>query len=708
MQVIKRDGALRPFDYLKIQQAIHKAGQAVGYSQQQQQALLAHAQEALSGLGKQQQDLRVCQIEQQVEDFMMSAGYYDAARAYIAYKTKRKYQRDTDSLIMRYTDEAINLRNVENENANMSESIFTAKLTRISNEVSKEYAKQYLLPAEQLRLHEEGWIYIHDFNSYAVGMQNCMFLDFADILENGFMTGNGAVRQPKTIRAAMQLVAVVFQCQSNHQFGGVSANKLDWDMAPYVEMSWKKHLKTARALFAEAGQEAWERYADHQTWEETLQAAEALVHNLNTLESRAGNQLPFTSVNYGTCTSKWGRLFVRAMLEATLQGVGELGTTAIFPIQIWQFMREPDGSVRNEDLFLLSLSCTSKRVYPNYVNVHEEVYPIHDERGQIIPDLIPATMGCRTRLGANLHGSNGKSGRGNLSPVTLNLPKIALESGSYEDFEAKVHHYMQQGIQIMDTRLDWQQKQLMKSAPFMYRNRVWKHELPYVEDCKIGPALLSGTLALGFIGLAEAFEVLFGQTHVDSPELHARSLALLKGMKQAIDFKGLELQRNISLYATPAEGLSHKFAELLNKQYGDRSPARGRKFLTNSFHVPVWKELPFYEKIALEAPFHKLCTGGSITYVELNAAKMEQNIEAMRSLVEGAMAKGVYYFAVNLPMDTCLSCGCRGLHEEGRCPECGSEEIQYLRRVTGYITGSYKERFNDGKKQEVEMRVKHG
>ncbi|AZQ62309.1 anaerobic ribonucleoside-triphosphate reductase [Flammeovirga pectinis] len=606
-----------------------------------------------------------------------------------------------DSKILRFANEAINLTNIENENANMPEGVFTAKLTRMSSEVAKEYAKQYLLPEKHLKMHEEGWIYIHDFSSYAVGMQNCMFIDIGEILSKAIHTTNGTMRSPKSIRAALQVTAVVLQCQSNAQFGGIAINAFDFHMGKFIKMSFEKHQKTAlNYSISNPDNYAWE-----QTEEETYQACEAFLHNLNHLESRAGNQLPFVSINYGCDTSKEGQLFIKCLLKATLEGIGEKKTTPIFPIQIWQY-REENGGIVNEELFALANECSIKRVYPNYVNTHKEIYDVVDKNGKIDPDLIPATMGCRTRLGKNQHGSNGKSGRGNLSPVTMNLPKYAIETGNWEDFRALVKEMAYTGIDMMEVRLRWQRKQLMGAAPFMYKNGIWKHNKPYDEMTKIGDILYSGTLALGFIGVAEAALLLFGKHHGESKQVQDNMLGLIKELSELCEVESERRRLNISLYATPAESLCHRFAKQLQEQYGRVKGIFDKEFITNSFHIPVWHNISYVDKIALEAPYHNYCTGGSITYVELRS-EIIKTPHLYKDLIRGAMNEGVYYFATNIQKDRCLACDHEGVFADLKCDNCASQDIITLRRVTGYITGAYHKVFNNGKKDEVRSRVKH-
>ncbi|BDD12250.1 anaerobic ribonucleoside triphosphate reductase (plasmid) [Fulvitalea axinellae] len=729
--ITKRNGTESPFEKTKILNAVLKACASIDAQRAENSDISRIVSDNVSLSVADRPNVSIYEIERRVEDELMRLGEPDIAREYIEYKTKRKIQRDG---LLKYVDEAVNLKNLENENANMPEKVFTARMTRVSGEVMREYAKHYLLPEEHTRLHGEGWIYIHDFNAYTVGQQNCMFLDMGNILSKPIHTTNGTMRPPKSISSALSIAAVVIQCQSNCQFGGISVQSMDYAMQDFIKLSFDRHLSEIEKYReietptrdAEIDNQLLEaiskdikianasvREAYLRTVRETEQACEAFIHNLNHLESRAGNQLPFSSINYGCCETWAGKLFIRSILKATIDGIGEKRSTPIFPQQIWQYHKKEDGTVNNADLLDLAHECSIKRVYPNYVNCNQEVYDIYDEKGEIDPDKNAATMGCRTRLGANVNGSNGKTGRGNLSPVTLNFPKIALETKTPEAFVEKVTELAYKGIEMMEARFKWQSKQVMGSAPFMYLNKVWKHNEEYSEDKKIGDVLATGTFALGFIGVAEASKVLFGDNHFVNKEADAFFFKVCSELKKICEREGIARKRNISLYATPAESLCHSFAKLLRKQYGVIEDVTDKEFITNSYHVPVWQEVPWFDKIETEGKYHALCTGGCITYIEL---RNDITVDQYKDIVSGAMERGLYYFCTNIPKDKCLDCGFEGIignkadktdGTELVCHECGSDDVMTLRRVTGYITGSYHKRFNDGKKQEVNMRVKH-
>ncbi|PWJ42315.1 anaerobic ribonucleoside triphosphate reductase [Sediminitomix flava] len=727
-KVEKRNGQTVAFLTSKIVKAIKLA--MVSSDQESPEA----AQQIAKEIKAETNDLTsIYEIEKMVENKLMNYGLYDTARQYIGYRHMRAEERARDTELMQRVRDIITLKNIENENANMNEYVFTAKLTRIANETSAKYARNNLLRESVLEAFDNNDIYIHDFNSYSTGMHNCMFVDLHDILTRGFETTNGTVRTPKTIRAAMQLVAVIFQCQSNQQFGGIASNKFDYDLAPFVAMSFSKHFKEAFKWGIEEGAiEAINKdiirleneelqsnypkaykYALDMTEEETFQSAEALIHNLNTLESRAGNQLPFTSINYGTDVSPEGRLIMKSMLHARIQGVGVDQTTPIFPISVFKIKKGVNdvAGTPNYDLKLLAIESATKRIYPNFVNCDAEAFEPQT------PDEEPATMGCRTRLSSNRHGSNGKSGRGNISPVTINLTKLGIDYGvalgdrkeaDLEGFWEGLDNVLDITVQALLDRYEWQAKQFAKSAPFMYRNKVWKgRELN--DDETVGEILKSGSLAIGFLGLSNMLVAMFGKHHAQDQKVWDFGYKVVNHIYKFAQEASEEHDMNFGCYATPAESLCHKQLKLTRNQYGIIKGVTDRDYLNNSFHVPVYHDISIKEKIDTEAPFHKICTGGSITYVELDG-NARNNTKAVEKIVDYAMSQGIYYFALNHPIDSCSNCGYEGIIGE-ECPKCGSKDgdvyIKRLRRVTGYITGDYNKYFNDGKHSEVNDRVKH-
>lgn len=620
------------------------------------------------------------------------------------------------------------------ENANLNGDSFSGKMSRLGSETAKWHAMRHVLPRELSEAVENGDLYVHDLDQYALGTTNCIFIPFDRLLASGFNTGNGSVRTPQTIMSAMALVAIIFQSQQNSQYGGVSANKIDWDLAPYVQRSFRKHYRKGQRLFgeqaaigdeqlhldSEQAQRACPKayaFACEETEQETGQAAESLIHNLNTMSSRAGGQIPFTSLNYGLCTSAEGRLVSRSLLEATIRGLGN-GETPVFPQHIFQCkqgINQAEGEP-NYDLFRLAITCSSRRMYPNFVNVDASFnLPYYRPED---PDTIIATMGCRTRTLADRFERNRQSGKGNLSFNTINLVKLGIRfgicqgtravadrSGFYEALDS----VMRNAVRGLLHRYRIQIGQPAKASDFMMREGVWEGGERLAPDEPVADLLKHGTLSVGFIGLAECMTAMYGRHHGQDPSIHQEALNVIRTMREFCDRMSDAHNLNITLFATPAEGLSGKFTKIDRANYGLIEGINDREYYTNSFHVPVYHALPAYRKIELEAPFHALCNAGAISYIELDG-NVRANTTAFQRIVQFALAQDIGYFSINHPIDRCTGCGYEGVIG-AVCPGCQTHEdqvhIQRLRRVTGYLTGDYKVRFNAAKQAEVRDRVKH-
>ncbi|WP_370872401.1 anaerobic ribonucleoside triphosphate reductase [Paenibacillus zeirhizosphaerae] len=620
------------------------------------------------------------------------------------------------------------------ENANLNGESFSGKMSRLGSEYAKWYAREHILPRELQQAIDQGYVYVHDLDQYALGTTNCIFIPFDRLLARGFNTGNGSVRTPQTIMSAMALVAIIFQAQQNSQFGGVSANKIDWDLAPYVARSFRRHFSKGQRLFDEAFSLADEQihiesgharlacprsyaFAMEETCTETRQAAESLIHNLNTMSSRAGGQIPFTSLNYGMCTSPEGRLVSHALLEATISGLGA-GETPVFPQHIFQCKQGINQAPAdpNYDLFLLAIECSSKRLYPNFVNVDASFnLPYYREND---PDTIIATMGCRTRTIGDRFGRNRQSGKGNLSFNTINLPRIGIEHGicrgnrSHPDikgFYVKLEQSMSIAVEGLIHRYRIQAKQPAKASDFMMREDVWEGGGQLSPEEEVGSLLKHGTLAIGFIGLAECMKAMYGMHHGENDTVHREAQRVIAAIRSFCDRMSEAYDLNITLFATPAEGLAGKFTKMDVADFGRIAEVTDREYYTNSFHIPVYYKLTAARKIDLEAPFHTYCNAGAISYVELDG-NARSNPEAFRSIVQYALSQNIGYFSINHPIDRCPDCGYEGIIGS-ECPQCGAEEgithFQRLRRVTGYLTGDYTVRFNVAKQAEVRDRVKH-
>lgn len=560
-----------------------------------------------------------------------------------------------------------------------------------------------------------------DLDSYAAGMHNCLSIPFDELLANGFNVKQTDVRPANSLNTAFQLVAVLFQLQSLQQFGGVSATHLDWTMVPYVRKSFYKHftigvetitdnivsneyvdtMSIDDPKYKEYGEKCYQ-YALNRTRKELSQAVEGMYHNLNTLQSRSGNQLPFTSINYGTCTLPEGRMVIKALLEGSVKGVGKFHKTPIFPCGIFQCMKgvnRKEGDP-NYDLFKLALASTSKRLYPNYANCDwsgNAGYDINDPRTYF------STMGCRTANGFDINGFGQlKDGRGNICPVTIIMPTLAMEADRDRDkFMKLLDKKIGEAKDMLLERFEWICKQSPASAKFMWENNTM---IGYIPEEGIRSALRHGTLAIGQIALAETLQLLIGKDHTtdEGMELAKEIEGLFK--KRCTEFKE-KYKLNFGVYYTPAENLCHTAMKKFRDMYGIIPNVSDREYFTNSMHVPVWYKITPFEKIDIESQLTGFSSAGCITYVELDSSVFH-NIVALEEIVDYAMEHDIPYFAINIPNDLCGDCGYTGDINDV-CPKCFSNNILRLRRVTGYLTGDYKQSFNYGKQCETEDRVKH-
>ena len=735
--IVKRDGSEMNFDRTKIITAVEKALLEVDGNLEYGYLAYNAARSVESYLEYYDPAcITVEEIQDLVEQCLIEGPRPDVAKSYIRYRYKRELARNNYKELMDTIGEKLSAANVQNQNANVDEYSFGGRMGEMNSAVARKYALEYLVSPMARKNHEENMVYIHDLDAYAVGMHNCLTIPFDDLLANGFNTRQTDVRPAQSVSTAFQLVAVIFQLQSLQQFGGVSASHIDWTMVPYVRKSFAKHFKDGliyvqhdreqakivpNELSFEDKQandirndEAY-TYAMDMIFKEINQSVEAMYHNLNTLQSRSGNQLPFTSINYGTCTLPEGRMVTKAILDVSIKGIGALHKTSVFPCGIFQCMkgvnREPGDP--NYDLFKLALRSTAQRLYPNYANVDwsgNAGYDVNDPRTYF------STMGCRTANGYDINGFGQlKDGRGNICPVTIILPTLAMiaQEAAEEEYNATgqadaVMNFMElldekihEAKDMLIERFNWICSQSPKSAQFMYENGTMAG---YVPEEGIRSALKHGTLAMGQLGMAETLQILIGCDHTEERgmELAKRIEALFN--KRCAEFKK-EYSLNFGVYYTPAENLCHTAMKKFRAKYGIIKNVSENDYFTNSIHVPVWKEMSIFDKIDIEAQLTGYSNAGCITYIELDST-VKNNIDALETIVNYAMDKDIPYFAINVPNDTCLKCGYTDEFND-HCPECGSEEIQQLRRVTGYLTGNYKTAFNKGKQQETEMRVKH-
>ena len=719
MDIIKRDGRIVPFDKEKIVSAILKAFGAVGaideYAKTKAENIANYIAERVE---ERPEPYGVEEIQDLVEQGLMSLKHKDVAKAYILYREERNKVRQGKTSLMKLIGKKIDASDVQNQNANMDEHSFGGRMGEARNELMKDYALNYCVSKKTRDNHLNNEIYIHDLDSYAVGEHNCLTIPFDDLLAKGFNTRQTDVRPARSINTAFQLVAVIFQLQSLQQFGGVSASHLDWTMVPYVRLSFFKHYRDGMNYIEEMElsedyneqmsieDEKYKKfprvykYAMDKTEKELMQAVQGMYHNLNTLQSRSGNQLPFTSINYGTCTLPEGRMVTKALLEGSIEGVGKVRKTPIFPCGIFQCMKGVNRAPGdpNYDLFKLALRSTAQRLYPNYVNVDWSVNAGYDRND---PKTYVSTMGCRTYNGADINAEPGtnpqtKDGRGNIAPTTIIMPTLAMEADrDVEKFMTLLDQKIHEAKDSLVERYKHIISQDPASAKFMYENGLM---LGY-DGKTVESAMKHGTLVIGQLGLAETLQLLIGKDHTteEGMELAKRIEQLFKD--RCAEFKK-DLHLNIGVYYTPAENLCYTAMKKFKKKYGEIPNVSDRDYFTNSIHVPVWKEVDPFEKIDIESQL----TGYS-TYVELDSGA-KNNLEALEALVNYAMDKDIPYFAINVPNDTCLDCGYTDEFND-ECPMCHSHNIQQLRRVTGYLTGDYKTAFNYGKQKETEDRFKH-
>ena len=758
MKVVKRDGRSVVFDRDKIKNAVLKAFEEVD-GEITQESKNKSSDIASYIANQEKEELSVEEIQDMVEEKLMQSRRKDVAKAFILYRNDRTRIRENKTQLMKDITEKLMATNVQNQNANIDEKSFGGRVGEASDVVLKKYALDNCMSKMARENHLNNEVYIHDLNSYATGMHNCLSIPFDKLLKNGFNTRQTDVRPAQSINTAFQLLAVIFQLQSLQEFGGVSSTHLDWTMVPYVRKSFYKHYVDG-LRYVEAKDEQyiqqyvydiindpecfteeqsidsswWKEnnkaytYALDMTKKEVYQAAEGMYHNLNTLQSRSGNQLPFTSINYGTCTEPEGRIVTKAILDVSIKGIGKLHKTSIFPCGIFQCMkgvnRKPGDP--NYDLFQLALKSTAKRLYPNYANVDwsgNDGYDVND------PKTYFSTMGCRTANGWDINGmGQTKDGRGNICPVTIILPTLAMEAidsiwnklpeesknsiivSKYdwckneivvEEFMRILDKKIHEAKDMLLERFEWICSQSPDSAKFMYENGVMEG---YIPEEGIRSALKHGTLAVGQLGLAEALQILIGRNQTTSRgmELAKRIESLFK--TRCDEFKK-QYKLNFGVYFSPSENLCHTALIKFKDRYGVIKNVSDKEFFTNSMHVPVWEKVNPFEKIDIESQLTGYSSAGCITYVELEST-VDHNLEALEDIVNYAMDHDIPYFAVNVPNDMCTNCGYTG--EIGNeCPVCGCTNIRRLRRVTGYLTGDYKTAFNIGKQQEVELRTEH-
>ncbi|KJS19197.1 MAG: ribonucleoside-triphosphate reductase [Clostridiaceae bacterium BRH_c20a] len=697
--VRKRDGREVVFEEGKITEAIFKAAQSVGGEDKQTAMeltidVLRYLKNRFNG-----HVFTVEDVQDIVEKILIEKGHAKTAKAYILYRDKRTRIRETRSEMMDAV--AVILRETSRENANVGNSP-SAKILQISEVASKEYYLKRVIPQEQTEAHISGDFYIHDLAWYGK-TTTCLQIPLHKLLGEGFNNGHGYIRSPKSIKTAAALSAIILQSNQNDHHGGQSFGFFDRDMGVYVEKEFERQEKILRESLEKLGvqveEEKFSQLVQERVEDEVFQAMEGFVYNLNTMHSRAGAQVPFSSINLGTDTTRGGRMITEKLLKAYEKGLGK-GEAPIFPNICFKikeginyYQEDP-----NYDLFKLSMQVACKRLFPNFSFQDASFNSIFEDE--------VAYMGCRTRVMANINGPEVTDGRGNLSFTTINLPRLGIKAkGDLSVFWSSLDKIVELTIKQLLTRYDFQKRLKVKDFPFLMGQKLHLDSEDLDPEDPIEKAIKHDTLSIGFIGLAEALIALTGKHHGESQESQGLGLSIINHLRRKCDEASKKYSLNFSLLATPAEGLSGKFVSKDREVFGEIPGITDKEWYTNSFHIPVDFKIGAIQKINIEGAYHKLCNAGHISYVELPSAPTN-NIEAFESIVQAMYEADMGYAAVNFPVDICKECGFNGVIDTEVCPACGtSGKISRVRRITGYL--STLEMFNDAKKAEEKNRVKH-
>lgn len=765
--ITKRDGRTVHFDINKIASAIEKAFAAT-IGKKDYAICLALAQEVSDIFEEKQIDSpTVEQIQDTVERVLINHGHVRTAKAYILYRAERTRVRNMNDRLMK-TFEDITYKDatdsdIKRENANIDGNTAMGSMLKYGSEGAKHFYESYVLNPAHSEAHRNGDIHIHDLDFYTL-TTTCCQIDLIKLFHDGFSTGHGVLREPNDIASYTSLACIAIQSNQNDQHGGQSIANFDYGLAPGVAKTYKKryrsnltslievmdcaaHAKKTKEIFQtltaenliptldgsqayterekelllEAGvpeeildkiQSFSAKKATEETDKATYQAMEALLHNLNTMHSRAGAQTPFSSINYGMDTSTEGRMVMKNMLLVTEAGLGN-GETAIFPIQIF---RVKDGinfnpGEPNYDLFKLSCRVSAKRLFPNFSFQDAPFNLQYYKEGH--PETEIAYMGCRTRVIGNVNDPEREItyGRGNLSFTSINLPRIAILANKNIDwFFSELDRKIDLVVDQLMERFEIQAKKKVHNYPFLMGEGVWIDSEKLNYDDEVREVLKHGTLSVGFIGLAEALKALLGVHHGESEIAQNLGLDIIGHMRKRMDDLSAETHLNFSLLATPAEGLSGRFVRMDRERFGSIEGVTDREYYTNSFHIPVYYPISAYKKIQLEAPYHELTNAGHITYIELDGDP-STNLDAFEKVIRYMKAQGIGYGSINHPVDRDPVCGYNGIIGD-TCPKCGRSEtdgeygFQRIRRITGYLVGTL-DRFNNAKRAEVRDRVKH-
>ena len=765
----KRDGRQVPFNIEKIANAIFKAAQTVGGNDYSEAMMLSdkvcqRLSEEIIG-----RNPSVEEVQDMVEKVLVEEGHAKTAKAYILYRADRTRAREMDSTLMKiYEDltfKSASDCDIKRENANIDGDTAMGTMLKYGSEGAKQFNEMYVLDPRHSHAHINGDIHIHDLDFLTL-TTTCCQIDLLKLFHGGFSTGHGYLREPNDISSYAALACIAIQSNQNDQHGGQSVPNFDYAMAEGIKKTFRRLYtnnlakavsfslgiddftdileemkKVASEIYDETGlrprlqnnddykskewekiagkygenfshlQDRAEKLAEAETDRATYQAMEALIHNLNTMNSRAGAQNPFSSINYGTDTSPEGRMVIKNVMLAEEHGLGN-GETPIFPIHIFKVKEginyNPEDP--NYDLFKLAIRVSAKRMFPNFSFIDAPFNLQYYKPGDYHTEA--AYMGCRTRVIGNVYDPTREivTGRGNLSFTTINLPRLAIEAhGDLDKFYASLDDMMDLVVDQLVFRFKIQCRKHVRNFPFLMGQGVWIDSEKLSENDSIAEILKHGTLSMGFIGLAECLKALIGVHHGESPEAQKLGLDIITRMRKRMDDESEKTHLNFSLLATPAEGLSGRFVRIDKKKYGEIPGVTDRDYYTNSFHIPVYYNISAYRKIKLEAPYHALTNGGHISYIELDGDPLK-NLDAFEQIVRCMKEQGIGYGAINHPIDRDPSCGYTGIIDD-ECPCCHrkEEEIAFerIRRITGYLVGTL-DRFNNAKRAEEADRVKHG
>ena len=767
-KIIKRDGRLADFDVDKIADAIFKAAQVLGGRDREMSVYLAKQVELYLLEVCHNQVPTVEQIQDAVEKILIENGHARTAKEYILYRAERTRVRNMNSKLMKIYEDLTFKEAKENEikreNANIDGNTAMGTMLKYGSEGAKEFYKSYVIDPKFSKAHEAGDIHIHDMDFYTLTMTCCQ-IDLVKLLQGGFSTGHGHLREPNDIESYAALACIAIQSNQNDQHGGQSVPNFDYGMAPGVKKAYKRLYVTnlgkmldfledvedgverMKALAGKIEHEhgvfpcmAWDnnyeelelaelikfipeaeakkmqdrsrKFADKEIRRKTYQAMEAFIHNLNTMHSRAGAQVPFSSINYGTDTSPEGRLVMESVMLATEAGLGN-GETPIFPIQIFKVKEGVNYNPEdpNYDLFKLACKVSAKRLFPNFSFLDAPFNKQYYVAGR--PETECAYMGCRTRVIGNVYDPTREIvyGRGNLSFTSINLPRLAIKAkGDVDLFFELLDNMIDLAMGQLMERFKIQSQKKVRNFPFLMGQGIWLDSEKLGPDDTIEEVIKHGTLTVGFIGLAECLKALIGVHHGESAEAQNLGLEIIGYMRKRMDEQARKTGLNWSVIATPAEGLSGRFVRIDREKYGNIPGVTDRDYYTNSFHIPVYYPINAFEKIRLEAPYHELTNGGHISYIELDGDPLK-NLDAFEKVVRCMKENGIGYGSINHPVDRDPCCGYTGIIDN-ECPQCHRKEgegdvgFERIRRITGYLVGTM-DHWNNAKAAEEKDRVKH-